>query len=139
MGSTTYQWLYDKEIAKHSDKSKAWPYKVPSWVFTTRKTALPVIPGVDIRFAQGDVRPVHENMKKVSGEKNIWVVGGGGLAAQFYDSGLLDEFILTLAPTFLAGGAPLFPRTTKPPLKLLSLRDIDGQFVELSYEVPKGS
>lgn len=50
-----------------------------------------------------------------------FTVGGGELAAQFYDAGLLDEIGVTVAPTFLSGGAPLFPRTTDPLLRLIAV------------------
>ena len=33
------------------------------------------VPGADIRFARGDVRPVHEAMVKAAGGKNVWIVG----------------------------------------------------------------
>ncbi len=133
MGSHTYEWLLEHQVMKAEDKTKAWPYKMPSWVFTTRK--LPVIPNVDVRFVHGDLRPVHEEMKKAAAGKNIWIVGGGELTAKFYDAGLLDEMIIQVAPLTLAGGAPLFPRKIHPPMKLLSATPIAELFVELHYKV----
>ena len=44
------------------------------------------------------------------GDRNVWIVGGGDLAGQFADAGLLDEVIVSLAPVTLGGGAPLLPR-----------------------------
>ncbi len=41
---------------------------------------------------------------------NVWIVGGGDLAGQFADAGLLDEVIVYIAPVTLGGGAPLLPR-----------------------------
>ncbi len=49
-------------------------------------------------------------MTAAAGGKNVWVVGGGDLAAQFADAGLLDEVLVTIAPVTLGAGAPLFPR-----------------------------
>jgi dihydrofolate reductase len=63
-----------------------------------------------VRFARGDVRAVHEAMTAAAGGKDLWVVGGGDLAGQFADAGLLDEIIVYLAPVTLGGGAPLLPR-----------------------------
>jgi dihydrofolate reductase len=37
-------------------------------------------------------------------------VGGGDLAGQFADAGLLDEVIVYIAPVTLGSGAPLLPR-----------------------------
>ena len=42
--------------------------------------------------------------------KNVWIVGGGDLAGQFADAGLLDEVLVTIAPVTLGAGAPLLPR-----------------------------
>ena len=100
MGSTTYEW-----ILNHEDG--AWPYELPAWVMTTRD--LPKAEG-DIRFARGDVREVHAEMAAAAGGKDLWVVGGGDLAGQFADAGLLDEVIVYIASVTLGGGAPLLPR-----------------------------
>jgi dihydrofolate reductase len=42
--------------------------------------------------------------------RNVWVVGGGDLAGQFADAGLLDEVLVQIAPVTLGAGAPLLPR-----------------------------
>jgi dihydrofolate reductase len=86
MGSATYLWML-----RHA----TWPYKQPTWVFAHRE--LPRIAGADLRFVQGDVRPVHDEMVLAAGPLNRWVVGGGDLAGQFFDAGLLDEAILQVA------------------------------------------
>ena len=49
-------------------------------------------------------------MAEAAGARNIWIVGGGDLAGQFADEGLLDEVIVSIAPVTLGGGAPLLPR-----------------------------
>src|SRR3954449_7978552 len=114
------EWLLRYEIRPDSDGPKPWPYRQPTWIFSSR--TLPTVAGADIRFASGDVRPVHREMVAAAGGKNIWIVGGGELAGQFYDRGLLDELIITVASVTLGGGAPLFPRAiTTPPLRLASI------------------
>lgn len=132
MGSTTYEWLFNHLVRKHPESPEPWPYQMSCWVFTTRQ--LPLFSNADIRFVRGDIKPVHEQMKVAAGDKNIWVVGGGELAGKFYDAGLLDELIFQVAAVTLSGGAPLFPRTMKLPLKLLNHRRF-GDFVELHYSV----
>jgi dihydrofolate reductase len=101
MGSTTYEWIIDHESAK-------WPYDLPSWVFTYRE--LTVVPNAQVEFVSGDVAPVHDEMVRAAGGKNVWIVGGGDLAGQFAEAGLLDEVIVTIAPVTLGAGAPLLPR-----------------------------
>ncbi|QSB13123.1 dihydrofolate reductase [Natronosporangium hydrolyticum] len=100
MGSTTYEWILKHERGK-------WPYQLPVWVMTTRD--LPRVDG-DIGFARGDVRAVHAEMTAAAAGKDLWVVGGGELAGQFADAGLLDEIIVYIAPVTLGAGAPLLPR-----------------------------
>ena len=135
MGSTTYQWILDHHINQGNHHPEAWPYDQPTWVFTSR--VLPPIKGADIRFVKGDVRPVHQEMVSVAGEKNIWLAGGGDLVGQFHDQGLLDEVIVQIASVTLCNGAPLLPRKiVTPPLKLLSAKVYGNDFVELHYEVP---
>ena len=131
MGSTTYEW-----VLKHGNVPP-WPYTQPTWVFSSRE--LPPIEGADIRFVRGDVRPVHAEMVAAANGKNVWVVGGGELAGQFHDAGLLDELIIQIAPVTLAGGAPLLPRRiAHPPLQLTAMQQF-GAFVELRYDVRRSS
>jgi dihydrofolate reductase len=83
------------------------------------------------------VREVHRAMRQTAGDKNIWIVGGGDLAGQFHDAGLLDELIIQLGSVTLGQGKPLFPRRlTNPPLSLQSVRQIGTGMVELRYLVP---
>jgi dihydrofolate reductase len=136
MGSTTYEWILRHHMSPDADRPQAWPYEQPTWVFTSR--SLPTVAGADIRFVGGDVRPVHEQMVEAAGERNVWLVGGGDLVGQFYDHGLLDELLVSVAPVTLGGGAPLLPRAiTKPPLKLVSVRTFNDAFAQLVYEVPR--
>jgi dihydrofolate reductase len=95
------------------------------------------VPGADIRFVSGDVRPVQEAIVAEAGGKNVWIVGGGDLAGQFYDQGLLDEMFVQFGSVTLGAGKPLLPRTiTMPPLRLVSVRAVGTGFAELHYEVP---
>ena len=49
-------------------------------------------------------------MVAAAGGLDVWVVGGGDLAGQFADAGLLDEVWVQFAPVTLGAGAPLLPR-----------------------------
>jgi dihydrofolate reductase len=138
MGSLTYEWLLRHEVFKEGEPPKPWFYTQPTWVFSSRK--LREIPGADIRFISGDVRPVHAEMAKIAKAegKNIWIVGGGELAGKFYDAGLLDELVITFASVTLGKGMPLLPRRiVAPPLKLLSVRQHGEGFATLKYAVSK--
>jgi dihydrofolate reductase len=98
---------------------------------------LPGIPGADVRFVAGDVRPVHDLMRAVAGKRNVWIVGGGDLAGQFHDAGLLDELIVQVASVTLGSGRPLLPRRIAfPPMRLTGVQAYGVGFAELRYELP---
>jgi dihydrofolate reductase len=138
MGSATYEWMLRNADKVAASAGSAWPYSQPAWIFTTR--TLPGIEGADIRFVHGDVRPVHARMQEAAGTKNIWIVGGGDLAGQFHDAGLLDEMIVQIGSVTLGKGKQLFPRRVlSPTLRLLSVRQIGAGMAELRYEVGKGA
>jgi dihydrofolate reductase len=135
MGSSTYLWMVNHIIKPKSPQPGAWPYSQPTWVFSSR--SLPEIAGADIRFVEGNVRPIHQKMREAALGKNLWVVGGGDLAGQFYDAGLLDELIVQIGSVTLGSGKPLLPRhIASPPMKLLSVKQIGSGFAELRYELP---
>ena len=134
MGSATYEWMLRHVVGPEARRREPWPYTQPAWVFTSR--TLPTVPGADIRFVRGDVRPVHEEMTAAADGKNVWIVGGGELAGQFYDHGLLDELFVQVGSVTLGAGKPLLPRAiTSPPLRLLSARAVGTGFAELHYAV----
>lgn len=132
MGSHTYEWMLQHAIGA----GQPWLYTQPAWVFSARE--LPPIAGADVRFVQGDVRPVHAAMKKAAAGRNVWIMGGGELVGQFHDAGLLDELIVQIAPVTLGAGTPLLPRRiAQPPLRLQSVTTLGGIFAELRYEVQR--
>jgi len=136
MGASTYEWLLRHEGYALPDAAKPWPYTQPTWVFTHR--TLPEVPGADVRFVRGDVRPVHAAMADAADGQNVWIVGGGDLAGQFYDAGLLDEIVVTIAPATLGRGKPLLPRRIESPaLRLVSADVLDGVFAQLTYAVSR--
>lgn len=137
MGSGTYEWIRRNSEAVIAEVGSAWPYTQPTWVFTSR--TLPAIEGADIRFVSGDVRAVHVQMASAANGKNLWIVGGGDLAGQFFDAGLLDELIIQIGSATLGRGKPLFPRRVlSPALQLRSVQQMGPGMVELRYDVRKG-
>jgi dihydrofolate reductase len=134
MGSVTYEWMLRHADKVAAETGSAWPYTQPVWIFSSR--VLPSIEGANTLFVRGDVRPVHAEMRAAAGSKNIWIVGGGDLAGQFFDAGLLDELIVQVGSVTLGKGKPLFPRrVTNPPLRLVSVRQAGTGFAELRYEL----
>ncbi len=129
MGAATYEFL----LAEQPD---AWPYPDHrSWVFTHRE--LPVVPGADLVLTAADVTEVHTQMVAQAAGKNVWLVGGGELAAQFAARGLIDEIWLGVAPVVLGGGAPVLPQRLAQNLELTDVTRFGAEFVELRYRVPR--
>ncbi len=136
MGSTTYEWILRHGERVEAEAGSPWPYAQPTWVFTRRR--LPPLAGADVRFVAGDVRPVHAAMREAAGGKNLWIVGGGDLAGQFFDAGLLDDVIVQVGSVTLGRGKPLFPRRVLHPLlRLVSVEQMGSGMVELRYEVER--
>lgn len=136
MGSSTYEWMLRHVVGREAKRQQPWPYHQPTWVFSSRR--LPDVPGADIRFVRGDVRPVHAEMQAAADGKNVWLVGGGELVGQFHDHGLLDELFVQIGSVTLGSGKPLLPREiSSPPLRLLSARAVGTGFAELHYELPR--
>ena len=125
MGATTYEWVVDYS-AKRGEK---WSYDIPCYVFTHRE--LEAI-GEGITFVSGKPAEVYDDIAAAAGDRDVWMVGGGDLAAQFAEAGLLDEIVVSIAPVTLGAGRPLFPR--RYDLKLLELAQ-NRAFACARYEV----
>jgi dihydrofolate reductase len=128
-GSTTYEWVLNQV--------EEWPYPdKPFWVLTSRELPVPEGQGVDVRFARGSVRDLHSELLGAAGGSNVWVVGGGNVASQYADAGLLDELIATVVPVVLGSGKPLFDRRLHGgPMCLAGTRAFDTGMVELRYSI----
>jgi dihydrofolate reductase len=100
MGSATYVWIAENQPG-------AWMYEQPSWVMTRR----PHIVADDhpVQVFAGDVADLHPKLVAAAQGKDVWVIGGGDVAAQFVAAGLIDEMIVSYAPCSLGAGAPVLP------------------------------
>jgi dihydrofolate reductase len=136
MGSSTYEWMLRHIVHPAGSAGRPWPYTQPTWVFSSRR--LDPVPAADIRFVRGDVRPVHDQMRRAASGKNLWIVGGGELVGQFHDAGLLDEVIVQVGSVTLGQGKPLLPRRImgRAALRLTSVQRFGPGFAELRYDVP---
>lgn len=125
MGSATYEFCVALE---------EWPYPDhPVWVLTSRPRQVP--DGADVRIICGDVADLHGNVAASAGRRDVWVVGGGNVASQYADVGLLDRVEVTVVPVVLGAGKPLFDRALPAPLRLTGTRPFANGMVELRYDV----
>jgi dihydrofolate reductase len=119
-GSVTYEW-----VLAHAGE---WPYAgKPYWVLTSRE--LPAAEGQDVRFNGS-----FEEMLESAGGRKLWIVGGGGVASQFAEEGLLDEVWVTVVPVALGEGKRLFDRGLPGgPMQLTGVLPRASGMVELRY------
>jgi len=100
MGSATYEWV----VRNHPGE---WMYEQPSWVLTHRPQI--VAEGHPVQTFHGEVADLHPKLVAEAVGKDVWVVGGGDVAAQFVTAGLIDEMIVSYTPCSLGGGSPVLP------------------------------
>jgi dihydrofolate reductase len=86
MGSATYEWV----VRNHPG---GWMYEQPSWVLTHRPNI--IAEGHAVQTFDGDVAELHPKLIVDAAGKDVWVVGGGNVAAQFVTAGLVDEMIVS--------------------------------------------
>ena len=100
MGAGTYEWI----VANHPGE---WMYSQPSWVVTHRPEI--IAQGHPVQTFRGDVADLRQRLVSAAADKDVWVVGGGTLAAQFVSAGLIDEMIVAFAPCSLGTGSRVLP------------------------------
>lgn len=125
LGASTWQWMLD-----HGEKG--FMAGVETAVLAHR--SFEPVPGMTFLSADSDeeLRTLHDDLVRAAGEKDVWVVGGGALAARMAQLGLVDEFWVQFAPVTLGSGHPLCPEHVE-----LALLDVErnGDFVCTRYRV----
>jgi dihydrofolate reductase len=131
-GATTYEFVLN-QVGDGGE----WPYAgKPYWVLSSRGLPTPDAERVDVRVVNAEVADLYDEMMAAAGDRNLWVVGGGNVASQFADEGLLDEVLVTVVPVVLGAGKPLFDRRLPGgAMQLCGTRVFDTGMVELRYEV----
>ena len=113
-----------------------WPYgEKPTWIATHADTLEELDgAGAAVERYAGDLA----ELVRLIGErgcKRTWLVGGGSLAGQLLDADLIDELVLTVAPTFVGRGPTLADGAF--PLRRFRLTELDrfgDDGVRLRYE-----
>ncbi len=124
MGWNTYHQI----VTQLSPDQWVYPDQT-SYVFTHRQ--LP--PTDNIHFSSQAPWKILQQLKKQAGKK-IWICGGRNLIRQLMEKDLIDEYNISVIPTILGSGIPLFhqhPEELK--LKLVHVKTYNG-IVELLYE-----
>ncbi|WP_407270285.1 dihydrofolate reductase family protein [Radiobacillus sp. PE A8.2] len=124
IGKKTYDWVMTHEAGEFPYKNKQ------CYVFT--RTVMQNTK--DVSFINGDIVDFIHQLKEKEG-KNIWIVGGGDLLQSFIKEKLIDELIITVAPTIIGKGIPLFKEGEYQLDLTLKATRTYNQFVELHYSV----
>lgn len=125
MGATTYEWLLRHELGDGAP----WPYQVPTYVFSHRDLT-PATAAVHL--VSGPPAEHRAAIESAAQGRDVWVVGGGDLAAAFAAVGMLDEIIVSIAPVTLGSGRRLLGGAYD-----LALTEFDrnGAFLCARYDV----
>jgi dihydrofolate reductase len=133
-GSTTYEF-----VLAHMQPGSEWPYRgTPYWVLSSRDLPVPDGEEQRVHVVKAAITDIWDELTTAAGERDVWIVGGGNVASQFADAGLLDELHLTVVPVVLGTGKPLFDRRLPGErLQLLGTTTFGNGMVELRYAVER--
>ena len=123
-GRTTYDWVR----AHEGTVDGAWVFTQPTFLFTHRDTE----PSEGITAVSGPPAAHRAALEQAADGKDVWIVGGGDLAADFARAGMLDEVFVSIAPVTLGAGKPLLGRRFD--LELLE-HGTNGALLEARYRV----
>jgi dihydrofolate reductase len=89
-----------------------------------------VVDGHPVRTYEGDIADLHPLLVEAAAGKDVWVVGGGEVAAQFVAAGLVDELVVSYAPCTLGTGQRLLPLRSE---WVLVDTAVNGEFIGVRW------
>ncbi len=105
--------------------------KIPTYVFSRGAPPENLRPGVT--FVTDPIDDFVTLLRAAKG-RNIWLMGGGEIIAAFLDAGAIDEFVVSVIPTFIGEGIPLMShRHRDVPLRLRSVQKFADGVAQLHY------
>jgi len=132
-GRKTYDMALD--FQKKGVAGASFDTKVKNYVFTRSLPQSPTPAGVE--FVSETIKAFAIRLRAEKGE-NIWMMGGASIIGSFLDEGEIDEFVISVIPTFIGEGIPLIaPLRRTVPLSLISSTKFTDGVVNLHYAVRK--
>ena len=123
------------EFQKKGVSGAAFDTQVKNYVFTRSMPKSPAPAGVE--FVNQPIKTFAARLRKEKG-KNIWMMGGAGIIGSFLDAGEIDEFLISVIPTFIGAGIPLIGGGRRTvPLKLIGCKKFADGVVKMRYTVIK--
>ncbi len=137
LGRRLYETMLYWETAEQdpalTDAEREWTRlwkALPKVVFST---SLSEVQGSNTRLAAGSLAEEIERLRAEPGEGDV-AIGGGTLAAQAADLGLIDEYWVRVFPVLVGGGTPFFShRERRADLELVDSRVLASKVVFLRY------
>ena len=122
---------------------QAWPeeapFHTPVFVVTHEKRDPWERPGgTTFHFVNDGIESALLQARKAAGDRDMRIAGGAETIQEYLDSGLIDEFSITLAPVLFGTGIRLFDRVDPARLALDQARtDASSRVTHLTYTAVK--
>ena len=85
------------------------PFHTPVFVLTKEVRAPWARPGgTTFHFVNDGIASALQQARAAAGDRDIRIAGGANAILQYLNAGLIDEFVISLAPVLFGGGTPLF-------------------------------
>lgn len=138
--SRTGAFVMGKRMFEEGEQN--WPedlYKAPVYVLTHEKREPWVQKGsTTFYFTNEPIESVLEKAKRAADGKDVRIQGGANCIQQYLNAGLIDEFIVSIAPVFLGSGIHLFDNINKSKVNLKIIEAVNSPMItHIKYEVKK--
>lgn len=123
MGSATYE-----QVRQFG----AWPYEGKRCIVLSKRLTESDLPGVTVTG-----KPPAEVLSdlEAEGHRRIWLVGGAAVVASFRAASLISRYIISVIPTLLGEGIPLFASPgPSERLELVEAEAFPTGLVQLTYD-----
>ncbi|HLZ24181.1 MAG TPA: dihydrofolate reductase family protein [Ktedonobacterales bacterium] len=121
----------------------AWPeeapYHTPVFVVThTKRDPWERPGGTTFQFVNDGIESALLQAREAAGDRDVRIASGAETIQEYRDSGLIDEFSITLAPVLFGTGIRLFDRVDPARLALNQARtDASSRVTHLTYTAVK--
>jgi len=115
------------------------PFHTPVFVVTHEKRGPWERPGgTTFVFVNDGIESALEQARKVAGNRDVRIAGGGATIVQYLNAGLIDEFTVAVAPVLIGAGIRLFESVDAARVALVPMRaDPTARVTHLTYAVRK--
>ena len=115
------------------------PFHTPVFVVThTKRDPWERPGGTTFRFVNDGIESALDQAREAAGDRDVRISGGAETIQEYLDTGLIDEFSVTLAPVLFGTGIRLFDRVDPDRLALNQARTAaSARVTHLTYTAVK--